>query len=115
MSVKILSVHKFDLVDYFFPAEQKTTLNKIRNKKLFTMSRGGWVHASRDLIAENEQLKEENKKLQEENKKLEALEKVITDTQGWGDFVADLPVEQVETLRNAGYPEEDLVREDDSD
>lgn len=56
-----------------------------------------WRNQVENLIAENEKLK--------------ALEKVITDTQGWGDFVADLPVEQVEALRNAGYPEEDLVQD----
>ncbi len=55
--------------------------------------------------------KEAREEAQKNTKKLDAVEKVITDTQGWGDFIADLPEEQIELLREAGYPDEDDVVE----
>lgn len=51
--------------------------------------------------------------LEQAEVKCRGLEKVIEDTTGWGDFVADLDEQHIKTLRSAGYPEEDLGAEED--
>eukprot|EP01047_Picozoa_sp_COSAG01_P082014 COSAG01_NODE_16585_length_1223_cov_2.446619_2_plen_196_part_00 len=44
--------------------------------------------------------------------KLRALEKAIVDTNGWGDWVADLPDDVKESLIEAGYEHDDIYEED---
>ena len=56
-------------------------------------------------------LMDEKKETQQNTNKLNAMEKVIMDTQGWGDFIADLRPELIDLLREAGYPDEDLCEE----
>ena len=65
--------------------------------------------AKRYMIQDGVKMEE----LEETKQQKDALEHVIINTIGWGDFIQTLDDEMIQILRDGGHPEEDLIRDQD--